>query len=127
MNSLFKVGKYYRSTLGTTIHVLARVHSQFYGECFIAENNDKRLFVLTLTASAKDWEVSNAPFPQVESKPVDLVFDKRPVQRCVLCKKERGQHKAKTFECPTGTKTRIGYTNFGPEVYTESRRTNKGK
>lgn len=37
--------------------------------------------------------------------------------RCKHCRKWKGEHKAKTFECPTGTKTRIGYCHYGPAVY----------
>jgi hypothetical protein len=37
--------------------------------------------------------------------------------RCKHCRKWKGEHRAKTFECPTGTKTRIGYCQYGPDVY----------
>ena len=41
------------------------------------------------------------------------MFDK-----CKHCKKIRGEHLAKTLNCPTGSKTRIGYTSFHPtQVY----------
>lgn len=34
--------------------------------------------------------------------------------RCASCKKPREQHKARTFECPRGPRTRAGYTDYGP-------------
>ena len=37
--------------------------------------------------------------------------------KCKLCGKARGNHRAKTLECPSGAKTRIGYTQFGPGVF----------
>ncbi len=33
-------------------------------------------------------------------------------QKCKNCGKLRGMHRAKTLECPTGSKTRIGYTSY---------------
>lgn len=33
-------------------------------------------------------------------------------EKCKHCKKKRGLHQASTLACPTGTKTRIGYTSF---------------
>lgn len=33
-------------------------------------------------------------------------------EKCKHCKKIRGEHKAKTLNCPMGTKTRIGYTSY---------------
>lgn len=42
------------------------------------------------------------------------------VKRCKNCHKEKGSHKAKTFECPSGLKTRIGYIHFGPTKYEQN-------
>lgn len=40
--------------------------------------------------------------------------------KCQLCKKEKGLHKAKTLNCPVGSKTRIGYTSYHPtQVFTQ--------
>jgi len=38
--------------------------------------------------------------------------------KCLLCKRPRGNHRAKTDECPMGKKSRIGYLSFGPGVFT---------
>jgi hypothetical protein len=35
--------------------------------------------------------------------------------KCKICKKRQGQHKAKTLNCPTGTKTRVGYITWHNE------------
>ena len=37
---------------------------------------------------------------------------KMPKPKCAYCKKEKGDHKAKTFNCPTGRKSRVGYTSY---------------
>lgn len=37
--------------------------------------------------------------------------------KCKHCRKWKGEHRANTFECPVGSKTRIGYTQYGPDVY----------
>jgi hypothetical protein len=37
--------------------------------------------------------------------------------KCKHCNKNEGEHLAKTMECPTGLKTRIGYLSFGPNVF----------
>jgi hypothetical protein len=37
--------------------------------------------------------------------------------KCKVCGKTRGLHQNKTAMCPTGLKTRIGYTSFGPTVF----------
>jgi hypothetical protein len=39
--------------------------------------------------------------------------------KCEHCRKARGLHNAKTAECPTGTRSGIGYTQFGPTVFKE--------
>lgn len=44
-----------------------------------------------------------------------------PPVKCKHCKKPKGEHRAKTFECPFGLKTSIGYTNFGKTVFEPSR------
>ena len=36
---------------------------------------------------------------------------------CAHCGKLRGHHKAKTFLCPRGPKTRAGYLDFGPDTF----------
>ena len=38
-------------------------------------------------------------------------------KRCKHCRHYKLNHKADTFECPMGTKGRIGYTMYGPTVY----------
>lgn len=35
-------------------------------------------------------------------------------EKCALCNKERGAHKAKTLHCPFGTKTKVGYISYHP-------------
>lgn len=45
-------------------------------------------------------------------------FNPGPPQKCKHCNKVRGLHKANTFECPAGMKTRVGYTQYGPTVWT---------
>lgn len=37
--------------------------------------------------------------------------------KCKVCGKAFGLHQAQTHLCPTGVKTRIGYTSFGPNVF----------
>lgn len=37
--------------------------------------------------------------------------------KCKHCRKWKGEHRAQTFECPVGSRTRIGYTHYGPNVY----------
>jgi len=36
---------------------------------------------------------------------------------CQHCGKARGDHKAKTLQCPVGMKTRVGYCSYGATVY----------
>lgn len=36
-------------------------------------------------------------------------------KKCVHCKKVRGDHKANTFNCPVGQRTRVGHTHYDPE------------
>jgi hypothetical protein len=36
----------------------------------------------------------------------------RLTDKCALCGKIKGVHKAKTLGCPFGMRTRIGYTDF---------------
>ncbi len=33
-------------------------------------------------------------------------------KRCKNCKKLKGDHRAKTLECPKGPRTRIGYLDY---------------
>ena len=42
-------------------------------------------------------------------------FDAKSEPKCALCGKTRWDHQAKTFACPRGMKTRIGYTSFHSE------------
>lgn len=42
--------------------------------------------------------------------------------RCKKCNKQRGDHKAKTLECPTGTRTRIGYLDYVPNQVFEPKK-----
>ena len=53
-----------------------------------------------------------------------LDFNRKPIL-CAHCKKQKGQHKAKTLECPRAMRTRIGYTEFGPTRYTPKVKTNE--
>lgn len=34
------------------------------------------------------------------------------LEKCALCGRIRGNHKARTYHCPTSRKTRIGYLSF---------------
>jgi hypothetical protein len=38
-------------------------------------------------------------------------------QKCKLCGKERGKHKAVTLQCPIGMKSRIGYTSYSNQIF----------
>jgi hypothetical protein len=38
-------------------------------------------------------------------------------KKCKNCGKIKDYHRAKTLECPSGTKTRIGYISFGFTTY----------
>lgn len=42
-------------------------------------------------------------------------FNPPKIPKCKHCKKDKGNHKGKTFHCPIGTKTKIGYTMYHPE------------
>lgn len=44
-------------------------------------------------------------------------FSIKKPEKCKNCKKLKGHHKYKTMECPKGMKTRIGYTQYGPEKF----------
>lgn len=46
-----------------------------------------------------------------------IIFNPDPPIKCKHCNKTKGQHRASTYECPSGMKTRIGHTSFGPTVY----------
>ena len=35
-------------------------------------------------------------------------------EKCIHCRKTRGQHNAMTKACPFGSKTRVGYCTFHP-------------
>jgi hypothetical protein len=48
-------------------------------------------------------------------------------QKCKLCNKERGQHKAKTLECPVGKRTRIGHTTYSSDQTFVPKATRKKK
>ncbi len=37
--------------------------------------------------------------------------------KCKHCKKVKGLHKARTLNCPEGTKTRIGYTSYSEQTF----------
>lgn len=45
--------------------------------------------------------------------------------RCKNCNKERGDHKAKTLECPAGPRTRIGYLRYTPDQFFEAKKKRK--
>jgi hypothetical protein len=36
---------------------------------------------------------------------------------CIHCRQKPGEHKTKTYECPSGKATRIGVLHYGPTVY----------
>ncbi len=36
--------------------------------------------------------------------------------KCVHCKKAKGQHHAQSFACPVGSKTRIGYIHYSKKT-----------
>lgn len=40
-----------------------------------------------------------------------------PMPKCKHCGKTRWDHRAKTLECPNGSKSRVGYTWFGPAIF----------
>lgn len=46
---------------------------------------------------------------------------------CKHCKRRRGDHKAGTLHCPTGSKGRVGYTTFSPSQVFEARTERKIK
>lgn len=48
---------------------------------------------------------------------IDLDFSRSPKPKCKHCKKQKGDHRAQTFECPRGTRTGIGYTTYGPTTF----------
>lgn len=47
---------------------------------------------------------------------MELNFSKKKLPKCLYCKKEKGLHQANTFNCPMGSKTRIGYISYHPNV-----------
>ena len=40
------------------------------------------------------------------------------VVKCRHCGKAKNMHRAFSLDCPTGKRTRIGYTTFGPHQFT---------
>lgn len=46
--------------------------------------------------------------------------------KCKHCNKVKGNHQAKTLHCPSGSRTRIGYTNYSLTQVFEAKLT-KGK
>jgi hypothetical protein len=44
-------------------------------------------------------------------------FERKPPILCRNCGKDRWVHQARTHHCPSGKKTRIGYTSFGPNTF----------
>ena len=40
------------------------------------------------------------------------------VAKCSHCGKAKNMHRAFTLDCPTGKRTRTGYTTFGPHQFT---------
>ena len=42
----------------------------------------------------------------------------RYVAKCMHCGKAKNMHRAFSLDCPTGKRTRIGYTTFGPGTFT---------
>lgn len=51
----------------------------------------------------------------------DLNFTKQKPKKCIHCKKIRGVHKATTLNCPTGMKTRIGWTSYFENKFYEEK------
>jgi DNA-directed RNA polymerase subunit RPC12/RpoP len=52
----------------------------------------------------------------------DFIFtsNRKPESKCLHCGKKKGNHKATTWHCPFGMKTRVGYTSFHPtQVFEE--------
>jgi hypothetical protein len=45
------------------------------------------------------------------------------VAKCSHCGKAKNMHRAFTLDCPTGKRTRIGYTTFGPQQFTPAEET----
>lgn len=43
-------------------------------------------------------------------------------EKCIHCKRSRGNHKAKTENCPIGAATRVGYTQFHATQVFEAKR-----
>jgi hypothetical protein len=39
------------------------------------------------------------------------------VVKCVHCGKGKNMHRAFSLDCPTGKRTRTGYTTFGPQRF----------
>lgn len=61
---------------------------------------------------------------------LDLNFEKRPAIKCKHCGKDKGNHQAKTHNCPVGPKDRtLGYLHFDKTHTFEAKpsRTNKKK
>ena len=48
------------------------------------------------------------------------------VVKCIHCGKAKNMHRAFTLDCPTGKRTRTGYTTFGPEQFTPAEETPAG-
>jgi hypothetical protein len=47
--------------------------------------------------------------------------------KCKNCGKSKGLHQAKTLACPSGSKTRIGYTSFSSTTRFEPKIKNNDK
>jgi hypothetical protein len=45
------------------------------------------------------------------------------VAKCSHCGKAKNMHRAFTLDCPTGKRTRTGYTTFGPHQFTPEEET----
>jgi hypothetical protein len=56
-----------------------------------------------------------------------LKIDESKPKKCKHCKKIKGEHQAKTLNCPAGMKTRIGHIQFHPENVFEPMKTRKKK
>jgi len=48
-----------------------------------------------------------------------------PELRCKHCKKLRGDHRAGSFQCPIGPKSRIGYLSYGSSVFEPMQKSKK--
>lgn len=58
--SKFTIGSYYKSKTYKVdlIHIVARVDSTIYGDCYLAESSSGEFRPIRVTASTSGWELS---------------------------------------------------------------------